>query len=170
MSTCNSGFMSSTDCSDYKEIKQVLITLSMKEIPYCLDSVQIDVNNPPSAFSPLHYLAGETCRTRITLELMTLYGSSPLLSFKGESLLRLAIKADRGRLAEELIKRVGLNNGADVEKDISNTPNREFREKLQTAWQRRHRNGTRMFALKLFSQYRVMRLSKNLAHEVALYI
>jgi ankyrin repeat protein len=101
----------------------------MNEIPYCLDTVHIDVNNPPSGFSPLHYLAGETYRTRITLELMALYGSSPLLSFKGETLLRLACKTEKERLAEELIKRVGLNNRAhraEVEKEISNTPKREI--------------------------------------------
>lgn len=170
MSTCNSGAMSSADSSEYRQIQQILVTLSMDEIPYYLDMFQIDANNPPSRFSPLHYLAGETYRTRILLELMTLYNSSPLLSFKGETLLFLACKTEKERLAEELIKRIGLNNGSEVQRDISITRKTDIREKLQTAWKRRQRNGTRMFALKLLFQYKVMKLSKNLAHEVVFYI
>lgn len=165
--------MGKKESRDYSQIRQVLMTLSMNEIPRCLDMVQIDVNNPPSDFSPLHYLVESTPRQRILLELMDLHNSSPFLSFQGVTLFRLACRLTREQIVERFIEKVRVNNckqQAAVEREIDLYPNHTKRAKLRLLWLRRLRNSCRLFVLMLAARERGVRLSKNLVREVVLYM
>jgi len=159
---------------DYRQIKQVLMTLSMDEIPRCLDIMHIDVNHPPSDFSPLHHLVECTFRERILLELMEMYDSSPFLSFQGATLLHLACRTKKEMIVEAFFGKVRGNNRkqqAVVEREIDLYPDDRKRSKLRELWMRRLRNGCRMFVIMLIIEGKGMRrLGQNLAWEVVMCI
>lgn len=157
-----------------KELISTLSYLSTYEITRYAKHYSVDISAPPSHISPLHYLAQNTNRRKVLGELMDMYGIDPLMTWNGNSLLKVACEAKKWVIVEMLMKRIPIasNYNALVVKDIwrSLAFDDEDRRRLLKAWDSRVRNSQRLIYLQAFHRYQALPLPTSLAHEVVLYI